>query len=285
MGARETLHGRRVAITGAAGALGAETAAALREAGASVCGLDRREAPGVIACDITDAVSVGDAVRGAREMLGGIDAVVHFAGIGLPSSAGLAPDAEAVRTLEVNLLGAWRVTAACIEDLVTARGSLVFVSSELAYATLPFAAAYGVSKRGLAAYADAVRVEFGSHVRVTTVYPGYVRTPIHEASAAAGLALEGTVRAQPSAAVVATVLDALSSRRPPRDAACSALGRLELAVARHAPRVVDAVVRRRLRRQLADGRYATAPLAAGMLARLGFPDSAAANAVAQEVTP
>ena len=266
-----TLDGRRVLVTGAAGALGSETVDALRRAGAAVAGLDRVAAPGVVACDVTDPASVTGAVAAARTQLGGVDAVVHLAGIGLPSSAGAAPDGAVTATLEVNLLGPWRVTAACIDGLVASRGRLVFVSSELAYATVPFAAAYTVSKRGLSAYADAVRAEYGSHVQVSTVYPGYVRTPIHEASAAAGLALEGAVRVQSSGDVVRTVLRALTARRPPRDVACSPAGRFELAMARHAPRVVDAAVRFKLRAEVARGHYTDAPLAAGMRARMGFP--------------
>jgi NAD(P)-dependent dehydrogenase (short-subunit alcohol dehydrogenase family) len=278
--------GRRVVVTGAAGALGSETVGALRSAGAIVAGLDRSEAPGVIACDVRDDASVLGAIATARARLGGIDAVVHFAGVGLPSSAGAAPDASVQATLDINLLGPWRVTAAAIDDVVASRGSLVFVASELAYATVPFAAAYTVSKRGLSAYADTVRAEYGSHVRVTTVYPGYVRTPIHEASAAAGLALEGAVRAQRSADVVRTVLHVLAARRPPRDLACSATGRLELAVARHAPRLVDTAVRLKLRAEVSRGHYTDAPLAAGMRARLGFPDPPppAARPVEEEVS-
>jgi NAD(P)-dependent dehydrogenase (short-subunit alcohol dehydrogenase family) len=171
----------------------------------------------------------------------------------------------------VNLLGPWRVTAACVDDLVVARGRLVFVASELAYATIPFATAYTVSKRGLSAYADTVRTEYGSHVGVTTVYPGYVRTAIHDASVAAGLALEATVRPQRVDDVVTAVLKALTARRAPRDVACTAIGRFELAAARHLPGVVDAVIRTRLRRELRRGRYADAPLAAAMRERMGFP--------------
>ncbi len=179
-----------------------------------------------------------------------------------------------LRTIDVNLLGPWRVTAACIDDLVRGRGRLVFVASQLAVATLPLAAAYTVSKRGLTAYADSVRTEFGTHVGVTTVYPGYIRTPIHEASIAAGLSLESATRVQSVQDVVRTVLHALTAARPPRDLACSALGRFELAASRHLPGTVDTVIRARLRRDLARGRHTAAPLAAAMRARLGHPDPA-----------
>jgi NAD(P)-dependent dehydrogenase (short-subunit alcohol dehydrogenase family) len=183
-----------------------------------------------------------------------------------------------MRTLDVNLLGAWRVTAACIDDLVARRGRLVFVASELAYATIPFATAYSVSKRGLAAYADSVRAEFGSHVGVTTVYPGYIRTPIHDASIAAGLSLESTTRPQRTDDVAATVVRALTATRAPRDVACTTLGSFELAAARHLPGVVDAVIRGRLRREVSRGTFRSAPLAAAMRGRLGLDDAPTVSA-------
>ena len=268
-----SLRGRRVLITGAGGALGGATAATMRARSAIVAGLDLA-GDGVIRCDVGDADSVTAAVEQARTQMGGIDAVVHFAGIGMPTSAGAAPGDAVARTIDVNLLGPWRVTAACIDDLVEQRGRLVFVASQLAYATIPLAAAYTVSKRGLTAYADSVRTEYGTHVGVTTVYPGYIRTPIHDASIAAGLSLESATRAQSPADVVAAVLRALTAARPPRDLACTALGRFELAASRHLPRTVDAVIRARLRRDLARGRHTAAPLAAPMRGRLGFPDPA-----------
>lgn len=265
-----SLRGRRILVTGASGALGHATASALRARGATVCGLDLVASDGVSPCDVRDQNAVATAVVQAREQMGGIDAAVHFAGIGLPTSAGEAPGDAVMRTLDVNLLGAWRVTAACIDELVARRGRLVFVASELAYATLPLAAAYTVSKRGLTAYADSVRAEYGSHVGVTTVYPGYIRTAIHDAGVAAGLSLESMTRPQSAGDVAATVVRALTATHQPRDTACAALGRFELAAARHLPGVVDAVIRRRLRREVASGGYTTAPLAAAMRNRLGF---------------
>lgn len=272
----KSLHRRRVLVTGAGGALGGATATALRERGALVAGLDVVGGDGVIPCDIRDADGVTAAIAQARTELGGIDAVVHFAGIGLPTSAGDVPGDTVLRTIDVNLLGPWRVTAACIDDVVEHRGRVVFVASQLAYASIPFAAAYTVSKRGLTAYADCLRAEYGSHVGVTTVYPGYIRTPIHDASVAAGLSLETSTRAQLPADVVATVLRALTMARPPRDLACTARGQFELAASRHLPRTVNSVIRHRLRRDLARGLHTAAPLAAAMRTRLGFPDPAPA---------
>ena len=93
--------------------------------------------------------------------------------------------------LDVNLLGAWRVTAAAIDHLVESRGRVVLLGSRMSFLGLPLGAAYGVSKRALTAYADALRAEYGTHVAVTCIHPAFVRTPIHDRTREAGLQLEG----------------------------------------------------------------------------------------------
>jgi NAD(P)-dependent dehydrogenase (short-subunit alcohol dehydrogenase family) len=266
---------RRVLVTGAAGGFGAPTTARLREQGAQVVGLDVADGDGVLACDITDTAAVESAVAEAVRRMGGLDAVVHYAGIGVPNDAGGPLEPDALRVIDVNLLGAWRVTAAALPMLMAGRaerggqrGRAVFVASELAYLTLPFVSAYSVAKRGMAAYADALRLEYGTELHVTTVYPGYVRTPIHAAGREVGLTLEGQVRREEVENVVGTVLRALTVPRPPRDTACTRAGNLELWAARHLPGPVGAAVARRIRSQAAAGRFDGSPLAAGLVARL-----------------
>src|SRR3954464_4720034 len=196
----------RVLVTGASGAFGSGTMRALAARGDRAVGLDVKPSCGVLACDLTDDDQVAGAVAQAREELGGLDAVVHFAGIGIPNDAGGPVDDAVLRTLQVHLLGAWRVTHATLPALVESRGRLVYTASELAYAVLPFVSAYSVAKRGLAAYADAVRFEYGSRVSVTTVYPGYVPTPIHDVGLSMGLSLEGKVRKEKVENVVGPVM-------------------------------------------------------------------------------
>jgi NAD(P)-dependent dehydrogenase (short-subunit alcohol dehydrogenase family) len=242
---------------------------ALRARGARAVGLDVRPADGVLACDLTDDAQVAGAVARAREELGGLDAVVHFAGIGIPNDAGGPVDEGVLRTVQVNLLGAWRVTHATLPALVESRGRLVYTASELAYAVLPLVSAYSVTKRGLAAYADAVRLEYGSRVSVTTVYPGYVPTGIHDAGLSMGLSLEGKVRKEKVDDIVGTVMKALTARRPRRDTAATFAGNVELRLARHAPRLVEAAVRTRTRLDVRRGTYDGVPLARGLVSRFG----------------
>jgi NAD(P)-dependent dehydrogenase (short-subunit alcohol dehydrogenase family) len=265
----------RVLVTGAAGGFGAPTVTRLREQGAQVVGLDAAGGDGVLACDITDTAAVEAAVGEAVQRLGGLDAVVHYAGIGVPNDAGGPLEPDALRVIDVNLLGAWRVTAAAVPALLAGRaerggrrGRTVFVASELAYVTLPFVSAYSVAKRGMSAYADALRLEYGTELHVSTVYPGYVRTGIHAAGREAGLTLEGQVRREEIEDVVGTVLRTLAGPRPPRDTACTRAGNVELWAARHLPAAVGALAARQIRKQAAAGRFDGSPLAAGLVARL-----------------
>ncbi|BCJ68822.1 SDR family NAD(P)-dependent oxidoreductase [Polymorphospora rubra] len=268
---KRSVTGRRVVVTGAGGTFGRALTARLAAAGARVVGLDLRadtsgDVP-VLACDLTDGDLVPRRVAEAVDRLGGLDLLVNNAGVGGPAPAELPPGAAVRRQLDVNLLAAWHTTAAALPALEAARGRVVFVASRMAVLPLPLAAGYGVSKRALVAYADALRLEVGSHVGVSVVYPSMVASPIHDSSAAAGLSLQGVSRFEPLDGVVDTVLRAATARRAPRDVATTRRGRVELAVARHLPRLAAAVVRRTVAARLAAGDLDAASLAAGMRRR------------------
>jgi NAD(P)-dependent dehydrogenase (short-subunit alcohol dehydrogenase family) len=137
----------------------------------------------------------------------------------------------------------------------------------MSFLGLPLGAAYGVSKRGLVAYADALRAEYGTHVSVTCVHPAFVRTPIHDRTREAGLRLEGFSREEPLERVVAAIVRGCESPRPPRDLAITRGGALQIAVARHFPRIVDRAVARRLAASVAAGDLDDASLAEGLRRR------------------
>ncbi|MFC8842960.1 SDR family NAD(P)-dependent oxidoreductase [Streptomyces griseoincarnatus] len=163
------LAGRRVIVTGAAGTFGRALGARFTELDARVCGLDLHadaSAPvPVVGCDLTDPEAVTKGVEEAVRLLaGGVDVLVNNAGQGGPAPAELRPSAEVHVQLDLNLLGAWDVTAAALPHLERARGRVVFIASRMAVLPLPPAAAYGVSKRTLAAYADMLRAG-GRHAR------------------------------------------------------------------------------------------------------------------------
>jgi NAD(P)-dependent dehydrogenase (short-subunit alcohol dehydrogenase family) len=260
---------KRVIITGAASGIGEATAEALRSRGCSVVGLDVRPAENVIACDVRDQESVDGAVAEAIARLGGLDILINSAGVGDPQSAAERPDADALKVIDVNLLGTWRVTAAAIEALRESRGRVINISAGLALLTSPLATAYTMSKRGVVAYSDSLRLEMAGEVGVTTVYPGYIRTPIHEASAAKGVRLEGVVPAEPLQAAVATLVKAALRPKPYRDLATSRQGAAGYSMFRRMPRwTLDRLTLKRLRATAARGHFDDSDMAAPLRRRL-----------------
>ncbi|RFU36473.1 SDR family NAD(P)-dependent oxidoreductase [Actinomadura logoneensis] len=271
---RDRLHdprGRRVLITGASGTIGRSLGERLTRAGARVVGLDLRpsgdEPFPVIECDITDPDSVTSGVAEALAELGGLDILVNNAGIGGPAPAEHAPGDEVRRQLEINLLGTWRVTAACVDALVAARGRVVMVTSRMAVMQLPLAAAYGASKRAMVAYADALRLELGTHVTVSCVYPSAVRSPIHDSTKAAGLSLEGMSVYEPLDGVVGAIMRTALAVRPRRDVTTTRKGAVEFFLARHLPALTDRIVARTLATRARAGAFDGASLAAGVVER------------------
>lgn len=246
---------KRVIITGAASGIGAAAADDLRARGASVVGLDLTEADGLLACDVRDQASVDRAVSAALHQLGGLDALINCAGVAAAQSATEPPGPDAERILDVNLLGTWRVTAAALPALRESRGRVINVASGLAHVSLPFATAYGASKRAVVAYSDQLRAEVGDEVTVTTVYPGWIRTPINEKLASDGFSIEALVPEEPLSAAVATLVRAVCGR-PARDLATTRRGGMAYAALRLAPRsMVDRVVHRTVSRAVRHGRF------------------------------
>jgi NAD(P)-dependent dehydrogenase (short-subunit alcohol dehydrogenase family) len=270
---RKALAGRTAIVTGASGAFGSATLRVLQFLGARAVGLDRKPGDDVLACDVSDDDQVTAAAGEAVRRLGGrLDILIHYAGVGPAVDVGQPPDAQVHEALEVNLLGPWRVTAAAMPALLAgrtsartgARGRVVITASLLAGVTMPFTAAYTVSKRALTAYADVLRLEYGTHLDVTTVYPGYVDTPIHDRSRAAGVSLDGLVPAERVRDTVLTAVSAAAADHPPRDVAATGPGTAALHLARHAPGLLDRAVAARVGRLARHDTFSGAALAAGL---------------------
>jgi NAD(P)-dependent dehydrogenase (short-subunit alcohol dehydrogenase family) len=259
----------RVLITGAAGGIGAAAVAELRSRGARVVGLDLHgDGEDLLACDVRDQAAVDRAVAEAIERLGGLDVLINNAGVGHPQSAGQRPDETARAVIDVNMIGPWRVTAAALPALRESRGRVVNVASGLAHLSVPFAPAYCMSKRGLVAYSDSLRQEHGDAITVTTVYPGYIRTPIHDSAKAQGIGLE---RAVPAERVddAARTLARAALGPPARDLATTRRATVQYALAQRVPRrLMDFLIRSRVRSLARGGHFDDSVLARDLVSRL-----------------
>ncbi|MBS0643615.1 MAG: SDR family oxidoreductase [Proteobacteria bacterium] len=180
------LQGRRIIITGGASGIGRATAALFRQEGAAVAVLDRTASPDgapSFEVDVSDATSVANAVAAAVKALGGLDGVVNAAGIF--SDAGLADTSAELftRTLAVNLTGTFLVMQAAAPHLKSAGGgTIVNIASGVGLTpTGPGSTAYVASKSGVIGLTKAVAMELAPAVRVNSVCPGAVDTPMTHA--------------------------------------------------------------------------------------------------------
>jgi NAD(P)-dependent dehydrogenase (short-subunit alcohol dehydrogenase family) len=168
------LAGKRVLVLGASSGIGRAVAELAGAAGARLALSARRqarleaaaatiEASGgeahAIPCDVARDVDCREAVDRAAAALGGLDAFVYAPGL---SPLVLLADAtrESWReVLDVNLIGASRVTAAALPHLRASQGRALYVGSYAARQTLPGIALYSVSKLALAGLVAAWRME------------------------------------------------------------------------------------------------------------------------------
>lgn len=185
------LKDQQVIVTGAASGIGRALCPLLAGEGARL-GLLDRDAAGLasLARELQDAgfrctsmmADVGDpaAVRAALEPLGPVDVLVACAGI---TGTTLVDDLAVERTeaiLRVNLLGvAYAIDAVLPGMLERGSGQIVALSSMAGWRGMPFSAAYSASKAALAAYLEGLRPALRRRgVAVTTIFPGFVRTPL-----------------------------------------------------------------------------------------------------------
>lgn len=132
-----------------------------------------------LAVDLTDDAALAQAVAGLDlETSGGLDVVVHSAG---REHTGPLTDVDPATwraVLDLNLVAVAHLTSLLLPALRAARGLAVLINSGAGTRTWPEQSLYSASKFALKALADTLRQEEVGHVRVTTIYPGRVDTPM-----------------------------------------------------------------------------------------------------------
>jgi NAD(P)-dependent dehydrogenase (short-subunit alcohol dehydrogenase family) len=226
-------------VTGASSGIGAATADLLARSGFRVAGTSRhpeaaaQRAPQIawVEMDVRDDASVIEAIKRTVDALGGLNAVVCNAGIGVFGSVEEVPLYAAREQFETNWFGTLRVLTTALPELRrSGSGRVAIVGSLAGRAPIPFQAHYSASKAALDALALALHNELqGTGVRVSLIEPGDIRTAFNDATdfdlvrdssygeriARCRAVIERELRSAPGPEIVArAILRALTTRRP-----------------------------------------------------------------------
>ncbi|WP_296402580.1 SDR family oxidoreductase [Psychrobacter sp.] len=193
--------GKTVLITGASSGIGAGMARNFAKMGynLAICArrIDRLDAlktqleadssdiqVEVKSLDVCDYEAVFETFKAFQKQFGTIDRVIVNAGVGEGRRIGTGRFHINRRTAEINFISALAQCEAAMEIFREQNfGHLVVISSMSAMRGMPkHLTVYAASKAGLAHLAEGIRAEMIADklpIKVTTIYPGYIRTEIN----------------------------------------------------------------------------------------------------------
>jgi len=133
--------------------------------------------------DVTDEASWPKAIAATVERFGALHVLVNNAGIAIPGSAVEATLADWRKTMAVNLDAVFLGTKYAIPAMTGKNGSIINISSIEGIVADPNLAAYNASKGGVRIFTKSAALHCGKNglkVRVNSVHPGYIWTPMVE---------------------------------------------------------------------------------------------------------
>jgi NAD(P)-dependent dehydrogenase (short-subunit alcohol dehydrogenase family) len=193
-----------VLITGCSSGFGKETAVHFLARGWNVVATMRSPKPGlfaeserllVVALDVTDPLSVADAIAKGIAHFGKIDVVVNNAGIGMFGAHEAVSDEVIRQVFATNTFGVMAVNRAIMPHM-RERGSgvIINVTSSVGIAPMPLVAVYTASKQAIEGFSESLAYEAGLFgVKVKIVQPGLAPTTSFAANS--GGRCDGTIPA------------------------------------------------------------------------------------------
>lgn len=183
--------GNTILITGGGSGIGCGLAEAFHALGNQVVIASRRKDlledvaasyPGMktAALDVADGEAIRTAAGELRAAYPALNAVIHSAGIMRPESLASGALGGAEATIEANLLGTIRLTAALLPQLLAQpRATIMTVSSGLAFIPLAMTPTYCATKAAIHSYTQSLRYQLrNTAVEVLELIPPYVQTEL-----------------------------------------------------------------------------------------------------------
>jgi NAD(P)-dependent dehydrogenase (short-subunit alcohol dehydrogenase family) len=173
------LQGKVCVVTGAAGGIGKALCARFAREGATVVASDLREAPGIVAADVSKETDVAALVQRVLSQHGRIDLFVSNAGI-ISGGGPEAVDAEWERSFRINTMShVWAARHVLPSMLERGEGYLLAVASAAGLLSSIGSAPYAVTKHAAVAFAEWMSITYGERgIRVSCLCPQGVNTPM-----------------------------------------------------------------------------------------------------------
>jgi len=183
------LSNKTVLVTGASSGLGLHFCRLLKDRGATVIGLARRQPPRgsvseFIKADLQDPKTLDDALRaklcdetGPRP----IYALINNAGLASTSPLLDADPENELEVVKVNILGLMSMTRLIAPHIVSNGGGVIVnIASVLGLRPLKQVSAYSATKAAVIQYTRSSAIELAvNNIRVNALAPGYIRTDMN----------------------------------------------------------------------------------------------------------
>ncbi len=181
-------------ITGGASGIGLATAQALTASGSQVFIADIQDDLGrevaqsldgeFVKLDVSSEADWNAAIQTVEEKAGRLDVLVNNAGIGAGGTLESTTLEDFNRTLSVNLTGVFLGCKAAVPLMQkSGGGSIINISSIFGIVADELSLAYTASKGGVRSMTKAIALDCAARktgVRVNSVHPGFVQTPLVE---------------------------------------------------------------------------------------------------------
>ena len=130
--------------------------------------------------DVRDPEAMKEVAEHVRKRWGRIDVLVANAGMSSTTAGTRLNAGEVGDVISVNVLGVVNSVAAVLPPMLErGAGHLVAISSLASYRGMPKSGAYSASKAAVSTFFESLRVDLRkSNIAVTTIHPGFIRTPM-----------------------------------------------------------------------------------------------------------